>query len=121
MTRKAALRRKTDQAPPDRAAIAEARLHRLSSEVRQACDKFFVSRGMPARLPFAGEYPGDRSRRAGDPVEAQESASQHGTPGSCHTLAGCNLLSRRVKSSYVPEISKKRVIQLRICANPEKP
>jgi len=44
-------RRKTD-ATPDRTARAEARLLRLSSEVRAACDKFFTERGMPARLPF---------------------------------------------------------------------
>jgi len=40
-------RRKTDQSPPDKAALAEAGLLRLSSEVNRACTAWLLARGLP--------------------------------------------------------------------------
>jgi hypothetical protein len=74
-------RKRIDAANPLDRLTREQRLdlfqRRLSSEVSAACDKWLRSRGIP-KGTLAGEYPGDRSRRAGDAIATPETACHGG-------------------------------------------
>ena len=78
---KAKRRKDCDQAPPDRAALAEARLQGLSLEVRRACERWLAAKGIKAPS-FTGEWPNRSEQRAPEPSSAQpDSAERPDTPG----------------------------------------
>jgi hypothetical protein len=77
---KAVYRRSFDQAPPDRAAIAEARLDRISSEVRRACNKWLAERSLPTRDGFMGTQPADEPQASPAPTSCDCDGTQPATP-----------------------------------------
>lgn len=73
-------RRRFDPDPPDRAALAELRMERLSMEVRQACDRFLASRNLPINLPFLDSRPREPFRPLTGPDTALETPCQRDQP-----------------------------------------